>query len=84
MVISLKDINETLLILSLFFQQGYRDVLINKSVLESHLKLAHTHDWGSLRVQFQLYSYWFRPWLLSWPDFEKRYKEEDFADGYAN
>ena len=36
-----KDSNETLLIF--FFQQGYRDVLINKSVIESHLKLVHTH-----------------------------------------
>ena len=59
-----KDSNETLLIF-FFFQQGYRDVLINKSVIESHLKLVHTHVGGSLRVQFQLYSYWFRPWLLS-------------------
>ena len=32
-----KDSNETHLI---FFNKGYRDVLINKSVIESHLKLV--------------------------------------------
>ena len=63
MVISLKIVVK--LFLSYLFQQGYRDVLINKSVLESHIKLVHTHVRGSLRVQFPLYSYWFRPWLLS-------------------
>ena len=77
-----KDTNENSSYL-IFFQQGYKDVLINKSVLESHIKLVHTHV-GVVCEYNQMYSYWFRPWLLSWPDFEKRYKEEDLADGYAN
>ena len=51
--------------IEMFFQQRYGDVLISKCVIGSHLKLVHTHVRGSLRVQFPLYSYWFRPWLLS-------------------
>lgn len=39
--------------------------IITKSVLGINLKLLHAHVGGSLRVQFPLYSYWFRPWLLS-------------------
>ena len=53
---------ETLLF---FFNKDIEISLINKSVIESNLKLVHTHVRGSLRVQIPLYSYWFRPWLLS-------------------
>ena len=57
-----KDSKETLLT---FFNKDIEIFLITKSVIGSNLKLMHTHIRGSLRVQFPLYSYWFRPWLLS-------------------
>ena len=57
-----KDSKETLLI---FFNKYIDIFLMTKSVIVSNLKLGHTYVRGSLRVQFPLYSYWFRPWLLS-------------------
>ena len=57
-----RDSKETLLT---FFNKDIEIFLINKSLVESNLKLVHTHVRGSLRVQFPLYSYCFRPWLLS-------------------
>ena len=58
----LKGSKESLLT---FFNKDIEIFLITKSVIESNLKLMHTHVRGSLRVQFPLYSYWFHPWLLS-------------------
>ena len=40
---------------------------------------------GVVCEYIQMYSYWFRPWLLSQPDFEEeQFEEEDFNNVDAN
>ena len=56
-----KDSKESLLT---FFNKDIEIFLITKSVIGSNLKLMHSHVRGSLRVQFPLYSYRFRPGLF--------------------
>ena len=57
----------------------------NKVLLKLYKECSACSFGGSLRVQFPLYSYWFRPWLLSWPDFKEEHLEEgDENDVNAN
>ena len=38
---------------------------------------------GVVCEYIQMYSYWFRPWLFTWSEYQKQYEEEDTVDGYA-
>ena len=66
---------------SFFFQQEYRGNCFNNKSL---IKLVHVHV-GVVCEYNQMYSYWFRPWLLSQPDSEdEQFEEEVVSDVNAN
>ena len=83
------------LFLSYLFQQRYGDIQVfpnTKFFKQNKLRASTRFSYASIGSPLllgvvceyiQMYSYWFRPWLFTWSDYQKQYEEGDIDDDYV-